>query len=355
MRSEDLLTIKTAEKVMGGWLDASVTRGVERLPSGFSCALTELYPGQAAKVVVAPFSKCEVYLGADKILTGFIDLFEPSYDADVHQVIIQGRSKTEDLVDCSIDVDAITAGFSTWELRAATIGDAARRVCAPYDIEVVLPDDDPKLDKRPFILAPGMTCFQLIEEMARTVEMLVWDDADGRLVISRVGTKRAGSPLVEGVNIAAASARLSGDQRYSTIMVVAQAPLDEGGGPHIGFKKTAIDKAVPRKRLLMLISDMPGPDGKWAQQRADWENARRFGRSYEVRIEVIGWRDGDGKLWTPNTLVNVKSANLKSDADMIVVEATWRASAGGNTTVLTLMPPQGLQPAPFHFIPPTGV
>src|ERR1700675_3376237 len=115
----DIVTIKTGGQTLGGWLEASVTRGVERLPSGFSVSLTEDF-GPLTKAVVDPFSPCEIFLGADKILSGFIDVYEPSYDKGSHQVVIQGRSKTEDLVDCSVDIDAVTAGTSTWELRAAT-------------------------------------------------------------------------------------------------------------------------------------------------------------------------------------------------------------------------------------------
>jgi len=352
---QEPLTIKTGGKVLDGWLSASVTRGVERLPSGFSVELTETYPGQAERAVVSPFAPCQVFLGADLILTGYIDVYGPKYDRESHTVIIQGRSLTSDLVDCSVDIDAITAGSSTWEINAGTIGAAAKMICSPYNIEVVLPDGDAKLDStRPFVLAPGMTCFQLIEEMARTVEMLLWDDARGRLVISKVGKIRAGCPLVEGVNIEVGSARLSADQRYSTVMVLAQTPVDDGSGPHIGFKKTATDTAVPRKRLLMLVSDLPGPNGDWAQQRATWEVNRRAGRSQLFKISVTGWRDSAGVLWTPNTVVKVQSPDLKVNTDLQIVEATWTRSEAGTSTLLTLMPPQGLQPQPYHFLPLTG-
>src|ERR1700730_2629799 len=99
---DDELTILTDGRELGGWTAVAVDRGVELLPSNFRVDLTERYPGQAGQAPVEPFKPCEVYLGLDKILTGYIDLYWPHEDANSHLVSIQGRSKTEDLVDCSL-------------------------------------------------------------------------------------------------------------------------------------------------------------------------------------------------------------------------------------------------------------
>jgi prophage tail gpP-like protein len=190
------LRINVNGQLLAGWQEFEVYRGVEELPSGFVISLTEKYP-KFDEIVPVPFQSCEVFLSDDKVLTGFVDIYEPSYNKSAHRVTIAGRSKTEDLVDCSVDVDALGAATGTWEIGPGTIGTAAKTICKPYSIDVVLPDDDPALPY-PFIVQPGMTCFQLLEEMARSVQMLIWDDAQGRLVISRVGKKRAASALVEG-------------------------------------------------------------------------------------------------------------------------------------------------------------
>jgi hypothetical protein len=87
----------------------------------------------------------------------------------------------------------------------------------------------------------------------------VWDDAQGRLVISRVGKKRAASALVEGQNIEIGTARRSGNERFQTVMVIGHAPAaDSGAGPFITLRETATDNGVPRKRLLMIVQDPQG-------------------------------------------------------------------------------------------------
>jgi len=103
----------------------------------------------------------------------------------------------------------------------------------------------------------------------------------------------------------------------------------------------------------MIVMDIPGPDMKWAKRRAEWERARRYGRSRQIQATVVGWRDGAGTLWTPNTIANVSCPTLKIDKeDWLIVDVNWRRSGLGTQTVLQLMPKEGVAPEPFHFVPP---
>jgi prophage tail gpP-like protein len=207
---QEELVIKTGGKFLGGWTSLRVTRGVELLPSHFEVELTERFPGQISEVIADPTSTCEVSLSGDLVLTGYIDRYQPIYDKGQHRVRIIGRSKTEDLVDCSIDV-AVTG----WMIQGRTIGQVARILCAPYNITVSLPDGDadipPELGGM-FQVNPGYTAYLLLEEMARSVGMLVWDNAKGELVISKGATGgRAGSSIVEGQNAERVEANITAD------------------------------------------------------------------------------------------------------------------------------------------------
>lgn len=347
MRPEDEeLTIKTGNLTLGGWLDFRAERSVERCASSLVVDITERCPNEIAPTVVEPGSPCQAWLGSDLILTGYIDRYMPHADPADHRVALICRSKTEDIVDCSPMVPP-------WSIAAASIGAAARQICQTYNIEVVLPDGDAALDATyPFPVNPGMTCWQLLEELARSVQMLVWDDAQGRLVIAKVGTKRAGSALSEGWNIELVQSLFAMDERFSDVWVVTQAPV-LGTDGHLGTFAKAHDDRVPRKRIHMVVMEAPGPDSKWAQQRADWEIARRYGRSRQTSVTVTGWRDGKGALWAPNTVVHIEAASQKISEDWVIADAAWlRSPATGTQTVLRCMPKDGLIPEPFHPLPP---
>ena len=197
----DTLTIKTGGKILGGWLSARIERGIERLPSSYVIEITEFYPGQSGVAVVQPGAPAQVYAGSDLLLTGWIDVYSPRYEAEQHQVRIEGRSLCEDLVDCSIVPPVPGLGPTGWQFSGGSIGQWAEVICAPFKIPVSLPQGDFKLDaNQVFTINPGETAYQLLQTMSRNAMVLLYDDPQGRLVISQAGTVRAGSPLVEGVN-----------------------------------------------------------------------------------------------------------------------------------------------------------
>lgn len=348
----DQLTIMTGGRRLVGWTAVRVQRGVEMLPSSFVVELSERYPRQASQAVVDPGSSCQVYLGSDLILTGYIDLYWPHEDANSHVVTIQGRSKTEDLVDCSLAQPTVPP----WVVQTGTFGEAAKRVAQPFGIEVSLPDGDFPWGNQiqAFTIQPGETCGQLLEELSRAAQALMWDDANGNLVLSKVGTKRAATALVEGQNCELSETRLSMDQRYSVVQVMNSAPQTVPGQPMaLAMLASQKDSDVPRYRPLLVIMDNMGPDWSWPQKRADWEVARRYGRSRLVEVEVTGWRAGDGQLWQPNTVVAVNLPSLKMNQDLVIAQCSWqRAERAGTTTLMTLMPSQGLVPEPFFPTPP---
>jgi prophage tail gpP-like protein len=121
--AEDL-SIKSAGQTLGGWTMVRVSRSVEAYPSQFMVQLTERYPGQASKIVLTPGVSCTVSLGRDLVITGYIDRVMATISAAQHDVVIIGRSKTEDLVDSSIFGDEIGG----WVFQATGMIDAATRL-----------------------------------------------------------------------------------------------------------------------------------------------------------------------------------------------------------------------------------
>jgi prophage tail gpP-like protein len=303
--------------------------------------------------VVTQFAPCTVMIGSDLIITGFVDVIEPRYDKFGHEVTLMIRGKCEDLVDCSVDVDALAAGTGGWVIKSGTVGSAARLLAKPYNVTVVVNGEDVSLDAAfPIHVSPGATVGQILEELGRVTERLMFENEKGEFVISTVGKMRAATALVEGVNIEIGTSRLSADQRYSKVTVYAHEYLPDNQGPHILIKQTSTDATVPRNRFLMLVTDLAGPDEKWAKQRADWEISRRYGRSRQIRTTVTGWRMGNGELWQINRVVSVNCPSLKiSGEDMVISHIRFMRDERGTRTELMCMPAAGLQPEPFHFHP----
>jgi len=182
----------------------------------------------------------------------------------------------------------------------------------------------------------------------------VWDDENGKLVISKGATGgRAGSALVEGINAERVEANLTADQRFAKYIVVGQGPSQENGHINpVGPPAYDPESGTLRNRLRIIPLEIPLTDGKYQTQRAQWEANRRYGRSKLARVTVTGWRDGQGKLWQPNTVVNVNLPTAKVQEDRVIGEVTWMRGEQGTQTVLTVMPKEALSVQPFAPIPP---
>ena len=341
--ADDDLTIVVGNQQISGWTSIRVSRGIERVPSDFQIEMTEFYPGDSSNVTVQPGQQCQVFLGSDLVLTGYVDKYNPRIDPEGHTISISGRSKCEDLVDCS-------AEYPNSQIGNTTALDLVSKLAAPYGITVSLLSGTNKNIPQ-FSLMFGETAVEVIERICRSSQLLFYDMPDGNLVLAQIGTATAASGFEQGVNVQSASANFTMDQRYSDYQVVRQALFvlaDQGDGSNLQYDDTS-DKYVGRNRKKIIVSEAGDYGLNVTKQRAEWEAKRRFGKSFSVTITTDSWRDSAGKLWTPNTIANVKLPALKiKNADWVIGEVTYqRDGSSGTTAQLTLYPPTAFSIEPI--------
>lgn len=338
-------------RVIGGWKEVRFSRGVERCPSDFLVSLTEKYPSQdPPDMQIQPGDYCEVFLGADRVSTGWIDRYMPRIAPGEHAITVSGRSKCSDLVDCS----AVYEGFQIVNSRVL---DVAQKLCAPFGITAAL---DPSANQGgllpQIVILAGETAYDVLERICRYRALLLYDTPDGNLLISGIGSGRAASGFQEGVNAERASAIYSMDQRFSDYYAIYQGIdqfSDAGGAPNQIAHFT--DSGVPRYRPRVVISENIIGGSDVAGQRAQWEAARRLGRSFGVTITTDTWRDSAGALYTPNTLAPLMFPSLKlgsvTDPKLwVIAEVTYRKGREGTHCDLFMMPPQAFYQQPFVWV-----
>lgn len=346
--SNDELTLQILGQAISGWTEIRVTRGIERLPSDFEIELTELYPGELDKVVIAPGAPCTVQLGNELVITGYVDRFAPNFGSDRHGIRVTGRSKCEDLVDCA-------AEWPGGQINGASALAIAQKLAQPYGIAV-----SSKVQNLPpivqFNLMLGESAYEVIERISRFSQLLAYDMPDGNLILAQVGTAVAASGLVEGQNVQEASVQYSADQRYSDYKAFIQSvdtftDLGDAGNQLIDVP----DPNCARHREMIIIAEGGGGGNEVAKRQAAWESARRAGRSKVARVVVDSWRDSADKLWQPNTLVPVRLPSLKLDETLCIGEVTYsRSDDRGTLAELTLMPPAAYSPEPILLQPQFG-
>lgn len=322
-----------------GWTTVQITRGMEQAANSFSLSVTERWPWQETARPIQPGESCTVRIDDDVVIRGYVDDVNPSYDATQHTVAVSGRDTTGDLVDCS-------AIHKSGEWHNRTLLQIAKDLCAPFGISVSAEVPVKELFKR-FSIQEGETVFEALERAARLRGVLLVADGRGGVQITRAGSTKISTPLVEGENVKVANASRSWKDRYSSYVVKGQAAGDDDSTPeqNTGPKGTALDKEITRYRPLIVIGEEQGNVSS-LRERALWEAAVRRGRGSRATLTVQGWRHAGG-LWQPNRLVAVKSPMLGLDREMLIAQVVYRLDEGGRQCDLEVCLPEAFKLQPI--------
>ncbi len=276
----------------------------------------------------------EVVLSASgtTVLTGYVRDVNPSHDRETRVLNVTLVSRTIDATECS-------AIHPTGEVLNKNLADIARE----FDQLGIGVEDDGGLPTEPVHrLRVGESQFSTIERRARGRGILIHDTAEGKL---KLATRPAGTHvggLRFGVNIENASATFTEQGRHSKVHVRGQAT--EGvDAQQLRGQAVATDRGVSRDRPLVLQHEGESTTDRM-KKRAEWQVKRAAGNAATAEIKVMGWRDGGGRIWTPNYLVHVKDDWIGIDGLMLIKKVTLEQESNdgdGTTATLSLADPRG--------------
>jgi prophage tail gpP-like protein len=334
-----------------GWTATRFSRSCEQFPSSFEISATEKDPTGTHPMVFVPFSPCTIAIDDDLVLTGYIDSIDNTIDAASHTITIAGRSKGADLVDCSAEIINSADGIPGFLYGGADLMGLATALCLPYGITVSLNSKQELTDIPLFQMNIGDSPYEIIERMARSQNLLVYDDVNGNLVLADVGAAEHQSGFDYGANIQSITSGLHFDHRYSEIDVFDSSVQDQLTYITNRQYGHAEDTSI-RHRRLMGFSETPYVlEVTWAQRRANWEMARSRGRSQVIHLQCESWRDSHEILWQPNNYVAIRAAPLQIDAKWIIANVSYSMDLNGGTYAdLILMPPEAFNPEPTSLL-----
>ena len=351
----DDLTLTVNKQIISGWQKIRVTRGIERCPSDFDIELTEFFPvADLQYVTVKRGDACQIKIGGDLVITGYVNKYIPSIDKTSHTIRVIGRGKCQDLVDCA-------AEWPGGQITGSSALEISKKLAQPYGIEVTEQPSAEVMILRPIPqlnLILTETAFEIIERTCRYRGLLAYELPDGNLFLSRVGKISMASGLAQGKNVQRALFESSDDHLFSEYHIYRQSVQVCND---ISIKGNEIDvvkdENVKRNRKMSIISEGGDMGEDIAKLRGVWEKNRREGRSNRVVATVDSWRDEKGKLWEPNFLAPISLPSLKvqpNPANWIIGEVTYHLDERGTTADLVLMPPEAFTPEPVLLQPIMG-
>jgi prophage tail gpP-like protein len=326
-----------------GWVDVTINLGVEQIAGDFRITATHRWPGGWDGQPFKDGDACAVAIDGETVITGFVDMVGPSYDASAHIITIEGRDRAGDLVDCS-------AVHKSGHWRGATIQQIAGDLAKPLSVGVTLAGEagDPFKD---FAIQEGETVFEALGRAAAMRGLLAVSDGKGGVTLTRAGTQRCGTTLQNPGNILAASGEYSSRDQFSTYIVKGQRrgfDTDAGAPDLLSSAEGAItDSAVRRYRPMVILAEDQG-DAKTFKRRAAWEQATRAAKAFHTRLTVQGWRESGetGPLWRINKLVRVIDPWQWLDSDLLITGLSFVKSEGGTVCHMQLANPKAYELPP---------
>lgn len=380
--TNNLIRLVVNGQEYGGWKSARVEAGIERQARSFELDVTDRWPGATdAPRRIKPGDACQLWIGQDLVVTGYVDATPIKYDGRSVSVGAKGRSKTADLVDCCpVTTGTVSAPKSTWgdvigpggakgtavavpvqasaQWRQQKLETIAAALAAPYGVKVFAETDTGAAIAEHQIQV-GETVFESIDRMMRVRHVMSTDSARGELVFIDVGSGGRASTAIElGQNILSGSAALDYTGVFSEYVCKGQrAGSDTSFGEDVseeegesrddgtddnatGADGTARDSMAQRRRVLVLKQSGQADEGT-CQDRADYERAHRRAKALQTVYTLRGWRQDDGSLWRPNQLVAVRDPMIGFQTDMLVAEVAWIMDAQGLRTEVKVGPPDG--------------
>ncbi len=339
--SNDLVTLRFDGRGYAYWRSISVRRGIDRIAGDFQLdVLSPWRKGVATGAMpIKAGGACSLAIGGETMITGYIDAPGGSFNDQGHGYSPRGRDATGQLVDCTAENKP-----PQWS------GVPAERIIAdiakPFGIPVTLAAEAGlPLD---FALQPGEKAFEAIDRICRLRSLLPYSDGAGGLILGRPGRQHHGVVLRQGVNIKEATDSSSVNERFSEVRVIGQAGGFGDPGETSEGEGRARDNGVGRYRPLTVIAEATGEDASF-QERAQWEVNTRAGRSTQIEVKVVGWRDNGttGRLWQPNWMVGVDIPYFGITGDLLIASVHYtRNDKDGSEATLTLPRPEAFLPGP---------
>ncbi|MFN1515323.1 phage baseplate assembly protein [Vibrio owensii] len=336
------IILKAGGNVYGGWTKISITRSLEAMSGSFDLELTWKWLGsnEKYKAFVDPIKQgqaCTIEIGGERVITGYIDDWVPSYDETQVIISVSGRDKTADLVDCSIDM-------ASGQFNNQTLAQIANTVCKPFGIQVIVNTDVGEVFQR-IQIEQGETPHELLSRLARQRGVLLTSDTFGNLVITRRSKQQAGVSLILGENVKAARGRFSYRQRFSNFKIKSVGAAfgfnDAADSVTVGgIEANVKDSEIKRYRPLIIVNEeITTADG--AAKRGQWERQRSLAKSNAAEYTVTGWRiPQTGKLWNFNTLVPVLDEIIGLDKELLISSVMFSEDASGRLAVISVVEPE---------------
>lgn len=340
------IIVETNGQRYTGWTQIKVTRSIENMCAAFSFQAS---PSARTPFPVKLGQACRVFVADILFLTGWIEKINVNFDADTHTISVQGRDRTNDIVDSQIGNNIEFTSGSTLKM-------IVEKILKELNLSHINVIDRFNLKKFDDIETDslGVTGFDFIERFAKKRQVLLTTNGDGDIVFQRANDETYNTVLSTEANtvgtIFKSNVVYDDTKRFNEYSVHGQtnnlAFLTETGiarakaRSNVNIVGKAVDNDIRESRKYFFQPEDNGVVDDNVQ-RAKWEANYRRSQSMIYTATLQGFKPLDDEgIWDINKLVRVidEFSNInETNSTLLVTSVAFSQSVDdGSITTLTL-------------------
>jgi prophage tail gpP-like protein len=296
------------------------------------------------KLEVRCQNELDVSFGGERcVTTVLVDEVTPGADTDKYGITVVGRSPARDIIDSAWTDDfSRSEDFRERTLREVTqaVGDKFGVICDSFPTN----RPDPTDTVHEFLITNESPWPKLIDE-ADNQGFIFTSNEIGNLYLWKAQATLRDEPfhITEGVNVKNIKWKENGSEQFHEYAVIGGYNPDTGENLEVRIT----DPTCPGNRILIIDTEDPYIDLPKLERRAKTEMLRR--REIKTTVTVPGWGLTDEQIrglgptirleiyWVPNLLIPVSIPSFGLDANLLISEVEYTATADTLSCDITLV------------------
>lgn len=304
----DELILAVGGQAFTGWIEASVSGGLDQVVDSFELAYADRWAEEGRPRQIQPFDTCVLYFGKHTLMTGYVDSITGDYGKDTLTLRTSGRSRTADLVDCSIR-------HATGHWRSRTLLQIVTDLTEPFGIPVEIDVNVYETNALKFERVEaddGEAVYDLISRVCSVRGVLAVCTPEGALRLTRIERSPALRNVILRVDeTITRSWSWSVSDLFSDYYLRSQTGRRKNeNGSRAALEAYSIkDETVPRYRPKVLTSEASARLAE-LKDHAAWERNTRHGKALRLTYQLPGAIAPDKQPWAPGMLVRVSDEQI---------------------------------------------
>lgn len=289
-------------------------------------------PAGQLPAYVTPWAAMEIYIGAERVLTGRVDSMRRRIARGEHILELSGRDNAAILLDCSAPI---------FVQREVSLAEVCTLCCRPLGISRFTVQGGDSHKK--VTVEPGMTAWDALQRAAEANGLWPWFTPDGLLMVAAPDyTQPVSAELVlhfdgKHNNILDLSVEEGAERRYSHVTVLGQSIGGEDDEADTTIKATVKDPQCSYYRpLIRNEGHIDSADMATRKARKILTDAAMD--SLTISARVAGHRTEKGTLWEPGQCIQLVAKPMGINSMYFLSKRTFQGGREGTTTSLTLKP-----------------